>query len=573
MSITKLIMTKMKNLDNFNEFWDAESVRRRKLWPARYKSILARHLSTEDIKKQVFSEGPNNVSASVLHRRHICDSNPFISSDDNSSFSEERLRRRLEALGADTRTLSIKTDVRYSAHYKQTYKDVKEIADIHLEEIVVRIKKCYRDDKKDSSNYLVFPYIGRMKHCDNMEYDQDEFNHLDTATLLMEMVADYNLRKEEFLYYSKRQRMDNMCGIVADDITFKLLDDEKLKEKVKRCIEKRFDEERMFREVARSWLIATKKYITLVTEADHDALCPEYGQVRSAIKELDKDSSVFLTERNDLIIDIQGNTCRLEDPYGWKGKKILFHFFSDFPNFTIEFRGICTKALIGYLRQAVGFNKSMMEYLRKARKWYRQLKNMDTEEYSYEVMLPQTNKVIMGANYKYIKKLTIPETATFINDEAFCGLTNLTDITIPQSVCYIGAGAFRNCRQLSNVHLPDILPVIRAETFNGCHHLQKVDFPSTLMSIEEKAFEYCYRLKTANFPASLNIIGSKAFRFCPLLEDLHFSSHTPENISIENNAFDEHVFNTAIVYVPKGCVEAYRANRGFSKFKHICSIG
>jgi hypothetical protein len=93
------------------------------------------------------------------------------------------------------------------------------------------------------------------------------------------------------------------------------------------------------------------------------------------------------------------------------------------------------------------------------------------------------------------------------------------------------------------------------------------------MSIEEKAFEYCYRLKTANFPASLNIIGSKAFRFCPLLEDLHFSSHTPENISIENNAFDEHVFNTAIVYVPKGCVEAYRANRGFSKFKHICSIG
>ena len=111
----------------------------------------------------------------------------------------------------------------------------------------------------------------------------------------------------------------------------------------------------------------------------------------------------------------------------------------------------------------------------------------------------------MGTNYKYIKKLTIPDTATFINDEAFCGLTNLTDITIPQSVCYIGAGAFRNCRQLSNVHLPDILPVIRAETFNGCHHLQKVDFPSTLMSIEEKAFEYCYRLKTANFPASLNI--------------------------------------------------------------------
>ena len=52
---------------------------------------------------------------------------------------------------ADTRTLSIKTDVSYSVHYKQTYKDVKEITDIYLEEIVVCIKKCYQDDKEDSS--------------------------------------------------------------------------------------------------------------------------------------------------------------------------------------------------------------------------------------------------------------------------------------------------------------------------------------------------------------------------------------------------------------------------------------
>ena len=559
-------------MKNFNEFWTAENARRRKLWPARYKSILAKHLSTEDIKKQVFDDGPNTVSPDVLYRRHICNSNPFISSDGNSSFSEERLKRRLEALGADTRTLSIKTDVSYSVHYKQTYKDVKEITDIYLEEIVVCIKKCYRDDKEDSSYYLVYPYRGRMKHSYIMECNQNEFNHLDIATLIMEMVADHNLRKEEFLYYCKRQRVDNMCGIVADDITFKLLDDGKLKEKVKRCIEKGFGEERMFREVARSWLIATKKYITLVTEADHDTLWPEYGQVRSAIKEIDKGGLAFLTRSQDLIVDMKGNTCHLENLYCWEGKRILFHFFSDFPNFTIEFRGICTKALVGYLRQAVGFNQSMIEYLRKAREWFRQMKNMDTKEYSYEVKLPRTNKVIMGASHKFIKKLTIPDTATFINDEAFCGLTNLTDITIPQSVCYIGAGAFRKCRQLSNVHLPDILPVIRAETFNGCHHLQKVDFPSTLMSIEEKAFEYCYRLQAVNFPASLNIIGSEAFRFCPLLEDLHFNSRSPENISIENNAFDEHVFKTAIVYVPKGCEEAYRNSKAFAKFQHICSL-
>ncbi len=86
------------------------------------------------------------------------------------------------------------------------------------------------------------------------------------------------------------------------------------------------------------------------------------------------------------------------------------------------------------------------------------------------------------------------------------------------------------------------------------------------------AFALCYRLQTVNFPASLNIIGSKAFSFCPLLEDLYFNSYTPEKINIANDAFDEHIFNTAIVYVPEGCVDAYRASSSFSKFKHICSI-
>ena len=120
-------------MNNFNEFWAAESARRRKLWPARYKTILARHLSTEEIKEQVFDDGLNNVNPIVLHCRHVCDSNPIISPDDKRLFSEDRLKRRLETLGADTRTLSMRTDVGYRNFYK-TYRDVEEIADIHLEE-------------------------------------------------------------------------------------------------------------------------------------------------------------------------------------------------------------------------------------------------------------------------------------------------------------------------------------------------------------------------------------------------------------------------------------------------------
>ena len=561
-------------MEDFNAYWATESARRRKRWPSRYKTILKAHLSPEEIKERVYGlrEHP-----SVLSQRHICDSNPIISPEDNQHFSEESLRERLESFGADTKTFSMTINVSAKSPNKpahvvgRTYNYVREVVDIHFGEIAVRIKYCYRDNQKDFPNYYVYPYIG-MDIRDCIELGKEQFRLLDTAMLLIELEADNSLRKEELLYYLKKQRIDNMSGTVAEDITFKLLDDEKLKEKVKNCLEKNFDEERMFREVARPWLIATKKYITLVTEANRDTMWPICDQVKSAIKEIDKGSLVFLTESNDLVIDMKGNTCCLEDLYGWKRKKITFHFFSDFPRLTIEFRGICTKALVGYLRQAAGFNKSMIDYLKKARSWYRQFKNLDTKEYSYDVVLPQTNRIIMGTNYKYIKKLTIPDTATFINDEAFCGLTNLTDITIPQSVCYIGASAFEDCHQLRSVHLPDILPVVRYATFRNCHHLQKIDFPSTLIGIEEEAFAKCYRLKTVSFPESLKLIRSYAFRSCLLLEDLHFNSRNPANISIENNAFDKYVFKTAIVFVPKGCEEAYRNSKSFAKFQHICSI-
>ncbi len=564
-------------MDNFNEFWTTERARRRKLWPARYKTILKAHLSPEEIKDRVIDlcEKP-----SAFPKRHICACNPIISTDDNQQFSEESLRKRLESLGADMKTFSMTINASAKNPNKQahvvgrTCNYVKEVVDIHFGEIAVRIKYCYRDNQ--FPNYYVYPYIG-MGIRDSIELGKDQFRILDTATLLMELEADNNLRKEELLYYLKKQRIDNMSGTVAEDITFKLLDDEALKEKVRSCIEKKYDEERMFREVARPWLIATKKYITLVTEANRNDIWPDFNRnfcdfIRPVLKEIDKDCLVFMTEGHNLVIDIQGNTYSLVEHWSWNGSSCILQFFSDFPHLTIPFRGLCTKAFVGYLRQAVGFNKSMIDYLKKACTWYRQFKNLDTKEYSYDVVLPQTNKIIMGTNYKYIKKLTIPDTATFINDEAFCGLTNLTDITIPQSVCYIGASAFKNCQQLRSIHLPDLLPVLRSETFSDCHHLQQVDFPTNLMSIEEKAFANCYRLQTVNFPASLNIIGSEAFRSCPLLEDLHFNSRSPENISIDKNAFDKHVFKTAIVFVPEGCEDAYRNSKAFAKFQHICSI-
>ena len=577
----KLIMKKKTIMHNFNEFWTAESARRRKLWPARYKSILAKHLSTEKIKQWVFDYQRNGAHPISLNRRHVCKSNPIISSDDNRMFSEERLKEQLERYGADLSSFSMTVTVNETYRNMHKYKEVEEVVQIHLEDAVVRITKSYRSDRERENCFNVYPYQGVC-----IPLSQEGFYHLDTAMLLMEVVADINLRNEEYLYYRKRLRVDNMHGIAAEDISFKLWDDKKLKEKLEGYKKKKYTEKRMLGEVTRQWKIETKKYITLVTEVNRDQIWSGLyianrngkgshsdccNELRSEIKKIDNNSMVFMTESGNVVIDCLGNTYTVSEEYCYSGNNYNIQFFSEFPGLTIQFKGVCTKAIVGYIRQAMKFNKSLTDYLKKARAWYRSTKEEDVKDYSVKMTLPKTSAV-MGTSCRYVHQLKIPQTVEFINDMAFSGMINLTEITVPQRVAYIGAGAFSNCRKLETIQLPDPLMVIWSETFHDCHHLKYVKMPLNLLTIEEKAFANCYRLKSISFPASLMKIDSNAFSFCPLLENLYFNSYTPENINIANDAFDEHVFNTAIVYVPEGCVEAYKASGGFSKFKHICSI-
>ena len=566
---------------NFNEFWAAESARRRKLWPARYKTILAKHLPMEMLEKWVFDYQRNGADAISLTRRHVCGSNPIVSSDDKRMFSEEKLKKRLELDGVNLSTFSMTVTVSEKYRNMHKYKEVVEKVQIQLEDAVVHITKSYRSDREDSLHYHLFPYPGM-----DFVLTPKGFSHFDTATLLLEMAADKSLRNEEYLYYLKRLRIDNMHGIVADEISFKIWDDKKLKEKLEAYKKKGYNETRMLKEVARQWMIATKKYITLVTEVNRDIIWRNLAaanrkgngshsdccnELRSEIKKIDNDSIVFMTEYGDVIIDCLGNTYTVSEEYCCSGDNYNLQLFHEFPELTLQFKGVCTNAVVGYIRQAVNFNKSMAEYLKKARAWYGTAKKEDMEKYATDIVLPLTS-VIMRTTCRYARRMEIPQTVKFINDMAFSGMINLTEITVPHSVIYIGAGAFSNCRKLESIRLPDLLMVIRKETFCDCHHLQQVHMPQNLVSIEEHAFTKCYRLQTVCFPESLLKIGSKAFSYCPLLENLYFSTHFPHQIKIESDAFDEDVFKTAIVYVPEGCVDAYKKSANFSKFKHICSI-
>lgn len=575
-------------MDNFNNYWEQEKTRRRKQWTARYKRYLEQHLSAEQIKERTFTLRYNCNTLKDLQSRHASDKNPFISPDDWRLYFEERLRNRLDTLGADTNSLSIKTSAETDSrsqivvgrYYWSNDYEI-EITEIHYGGIIVQIKAFIPTDKRKPYEYVVRPYY-LIDRTAQLEYSHTQIGFLDIATLLMEMAADYDLRKEECLYYMKRLRLDKMGGVAIDDISFKLWDDKKLKARLEAYKNNDYSEERMLKEVVRSWMIATNKYITLVTEVNRDEIwrgtnhlskinLKDFVVLKSSIKKMDRDSLVFITSDKTITIDSQGNTSTFSEHYCNTGNKIIFQPFSDFPELTFMFHEICTKAVVEYVRQAMDFNKNLLEYLKKAKKWYRQLQNKDIEDYSIEIILPQ-NKIIMGVDNKHITKVNIPDTATYIKEYAFCGLTSLAEITLPENLAYVGNAAFKACEQLHTVHIHSQLTVINPETFCGCHHLKQVEFPSSLLIIGAQAFAGCYRLQQISFPASLLHIGHNAFSHCHLLEKLYFSSYSPEQIEIANDAFGKDIYDNSIVFVPGGMEEAYKNSKSFAKFKHICSI-
>ena len=91
---------------------------------------------------------------------------------------------------------------------------------------------------------------------------------------------------------------------------------------------------------------------------------------------------------------------------------------------------------------------------------------------------------------------------TSIDEYAFSGCTNLTNITIPDSVTSIGNGAFNRCRSLTSIIIPDSVTSIGKYAFYGCESLTSITIPDSVISIGERAFEDCTSLTSIKIAAS-----------------------------------------------------------------------
>ena len=182
------------------------------------------------------------------------------------------------------------------------------------------------------------------------------------------------------------------------------------------------------------------------------------------------------------------------------------------------------------------------------------------EDYENRIIIP--SKVIGGGitytvteigfyafNSSDITSVTIPNSVTKIDSEAFRNCDGLTSVTIPNSVTTIGEYAFYDCTGLTSVTIPNSVTMIGNGVFSSCSRLTSIVvesenttydsrdncnaiietasntliqgckntvIPNSVSSIETYAFQ-CSNITSVAIPNSVTTIGNHAFYDCDSL--------------------------------------------------------
>ena len=161
-----------------------------------------------------------------------------------------------------------------------------------------------------------------------------------------------------------------------------------------------------------------------------------------------------------------------------------------------------------------------------------------------------------------LTSVSMPSVTT-IGNSAFERCSALTSVEMP-SVTTIGGYVFYECSSLTSISMPSVT-TIGGYAFYNCNALTSVSMPSAT-TIGSGAFYYCFALTSIDIPASVSMIGDYAFSLCNALTSVY--CHWEDPLECDPN-FYETVLENAILYVPKGTIDAYRSVSPWSGFINI----
>lgn len=147
-----------------------------------------------------------------------------------------------------------------------------------------------------------------------------------------------------------------------------------------------------------------------------------------------------------------------------------------------------------------------------------------------EVVIPASVKSIGAHAFENCEKLAKVTFATVtenevtktnvvsIGDYAFAGCTALNEIVLPASVTEVGSYAFAGAA-LTAVVIPDSVTTLGEYAFAGCESLESVVIGNGVKSLN-KTFADCTALTSVTFGTAVNEIGNGAFYGCSALQSV-----------------------------------------------------
>ena len=146
----------------------------------------------------------------------------------------------------------------------------------------------------------------------------------------------------------------------------------------------------------------------------------------------------------------------------------------------------------------------------------------------------------------------------------------LTDLEIPNGVTEIKSYAFYSYFGLTSLEIPNSVTTIGGSAFYKCSGLTSIRIPDSVVEIGDHAFRQC-RLEAVVIGRNVTTIGMGAFLLNPVRRVDIYAINPPavDTSNIFMPLFSDGIYETAVLSVPTGSLEAYRTADVWKEFKNI----